>query len=122
MEKDKFLKTKKTVLKKYPNAKTMMDNGGKYFVATEDGRDICNIQISQTIDKFKFDQTEGSGYGIDNFNSVINKIATIPHSNSVKEAWMRTEVAIKSYHVVNRNNGKFSDEKIMKKIVDDYEG
>ena len=122
MEKDKFLKTKKTVLKKYPNAKTMMDNNGKYFVATEDGRDICNIQISQTIDKFKFDQTEGSGYGIDNFNSTINKIATIPHSNSVKEAWMRTEVAIKSYHVVNRNNGKFSDEKIMKKIVDDYEG
>ena len=43
MEKDKFLKTKKIVLKKYPNAKTMMDNNGKYFVATEDGRDICKI-------------------------------------------------------------------------------
>jgi len=28
-------------------------------------------------------------------------------------------VAIKSYHVVDRNNSKFSDEKIMKKVLKD---
>ena len=29
MDKEQFLKNKKKVLKKYPNAKTMMDNDGK---------------------------------------------------------------------------------------------
>ena len=119
MNKDKFLQDKKKVLKKYPNAKTMMDNDGKYYVATEDGRDICNIQISQTIDKYKFNQTEGSGEGLDNFNSTLNKIATIPHADTVTKAWSQAEVAIRSNHIVNRNNGKFSDEKIMKKILQD---
>ena len=119
MSKDKFLKTKKTVQRKYPNAKTMMDNSGKYYVATEDGKDICNILISQTINNYKFDQTEGAIFGLDNFNATLNKVATIPHSKTVMDAWQQTEVAIKSYHVVNRNNSKFSDEKIMKKILKD---
>ena len=119
MNKDNFLKIKKTVQKKYPNAKTMMDNNGKYYVATEDGRDICNIQISQTVNKYKFNQTEGYIEGLDNFNSTLNKIAKIPHADSVMKAWMQTEVAIRSNHIVNRNNGKFSDEKIMKKILQD---
>ena len=119
MEKDKFLKNKKTILKKYPNAKTVMDNSGKYYVATEDGRDICNIQISQTVEKYKFNQSEGYGEGLDGFNSALNKIAKIPHANSIMKAWLQTEVAIRSNHIVNRNNGKFSDEKIMKKILKD---
>ena len=54
MDKEQFLKTKKKVLKKYPNAKTMMGNDGKYYVATEDGHDICNLQISQTVNKYQF--------------------------------------------------------------------
>ena len=37
------------------------------------------------------------------------------------EAWLTTEVAIKSYHVVNRNNNKFSDDKVMKKMAKDFE-
>ena len=119
MDKDKFQKIKKTIQKKYPNAKTMMDNNGKYYVATEDGRDICNIQISQTINKYKFNQTEGYIEGLDNFNSTLNKVAKIPHADSVMKAWLQTEVAIRSNHIVNRNNGKFSDEKIMKKILQD---
>ena len=117
--KDKFLQDKKKVLKKYPNAKTMMDNNGKYYVATEDGRDICNIQISQTIHKYQFDQTEGYGEGLDSFNAKLNQIATIPHADTVMKAWSQAEVAIRSNHIVNRNNGKFSDEKIMKKILQD---
>ena len=119
MDKDKFQKIKKTIQKKYPNAKTMMDNNGKYYVATEDGRDICNIQISQTVNKYKFNQTEGYIEGLDNFNSTLNKIAKIPHADSVMKAWVQAEVAIRSNHIVNRNNGKFSDEKIMKKILQD---
>ena len=119
MDKDKFQKIKKTIQKKYPNAKTMMDNNGKYYVATEDGRDICNIQISQTVNKYKFNQTEGYIEGLDNFNSTLNKIAKIPHADSVMKAWVQAEVAIRSNHIVNRNNGKFSDEKIMKKIIQD---
>ena len=119
MNKDNFLKTKKKVLKKYPNAKTMMDNNGKYYVATEDGRDICNIQISQTINKYKFNQTEGYNEGLDNFNSTLNKVAKIPHADSVMKAWLQTEVAIRSNHIVNRNNSKFSDEIIMKKLLKD---
>ena len=119
MDKEQFLKTKKKVLKKYPNAKTMMDNDGKYYVATEDGRDICNIQISQTVNKYQFNQSEGYVEGLDNFNSTLNKIANIPHADSVIKAWSQAEVAIRSNHIVNRNNGKFSDEKIMKKILQD---
>ena len=119
MDKEQFLKNKKKVLKKYPNAKTMMDSDGKYYVATEDGRDICNLQISQTVDKYQFNQMEGYGEGLDNFNSTLNKIAKIPHANSAIKAWMQAEVAIRSNHIVNRNNGKFSDEKIMKKILKD---
>ena len=119
ISKEEFQKTKKIVQKKYPNAKTVMDSYGKYYVATEDGRDICNIQISQTVNKYKFNQTEGYIEGLDNFNSTLNKIAKIPHADSVMKAWMQTEVAIRSNHIVNRNNGKFSDEKIMKKILQD---
>ena len=116
---EQFLKNKKKVLKKYPNAKTMMDNNGKYYVATEDGRDICNILISQTMNSYKFDQTEGASFGLDDFNATLNKVATIPHSKTVVDAWQQAEVAIKSYHVVSRNNSKFSDEKIMKKVLKD---
>ena len=119
MNKDKFLKIKKTVQKKYPNAKTIMDNNGEYYVATEDGRDICNILISQTMNSYKFDQTEGAHFGLDNFNATLNKVATIPHSKTVIDVWQQAEVAIKSYHVVDRNNNKFSDEKIMKKALKD---
>ena len=119
MNKDKFQKIKKTVQKKYPNAKTMMDNSGKYYVATEDGRDICNILISQTMNSYKFDQTEGASFGLDDFNAALNKVATIPHSKTIIDAWKQAEVAIKSYHVVDRNNSKFSDEKIMKKVLKD---
>ena len=119
MNKDKFLKTKKTVQRKYPNAKTIMDNKGKYYVATEDGKDICNILISQTINNYKFDQTEGANYGLDDFNAALNKVATIPHSETITRAWQQAEIAIKSFHVVDRNNSKFSDEKIMKKTLKD---
>ena len=105
---EKFLEAKKKVSKKYPGAQTMMDNEGKYYVATANGKDICNLQISQTINSYDFGDEEDL-YG---FNAALNKVSTIPHSSTVKEAWIKTEVAIKSYHVVERNTNKFSDEKV----------
>ena len=117
ISKERFLQAKKKITKKYPGAKTLMDPEGKYYVATADGRDICNIQVGQAINSYDFDG-EDDLYG---FNSALNKITTIPHSDSVKEAWMKTEVAIKSYYTVDRNSSKFSDDKVMKKMAKDFE-
>ena len=117
ISKERFEKAKKGIIKKYPGAKTMVDPQGKYYVATADGRDICNLQIGQTMDAYNFDG-EDDLYG---FNAALNKVTMIPHSNTVKEAWLKTEVAIKSYHVVNRNSNKFSDEKVTRKMAKDFE-
>ena len=117
ISKERFLKAKKGIIKKYPGAKTLRDPEGKYYVATADGRDICNLQVGQAINAYDFDG-EDDLYG---FNSALNKIATIPHSNTVKEAWLKTEVAIKSHYVVERNTNKFSDEKVARKMAKDFE-
>ena len=117
ISKERFLEAKKRITKKYPGAKTMVDSQGKYFVATANGKDICNLQVGQVIDSFDFEDEEDL-YG---FNAALNKVATIPHSNSIKEAWLKTEVAIKSYHVVNRNNNKFSVEKVIRKMAKDFD-
>ena len=117
ISKERFLEARKKITKKYPGARTMMDPNGQYYVATKNGRDINNLQIGQTVDNYNFDG-EDDLYG---FNAALNKVTTIPHSNTVKEAWLKTEVAIKSYHVVNRNSSKFSDDKVMKKMAKDFE-
>ena len=117
ISKERFEKAKKGIIKKYPGAKTMIDPEGKYFVATADGRDINNLQIGQTMNAYNFDG-EDDLYG---FNAALNKVSMIPHSDSVKEAWLKTEVAIKSYHIVNRNSNKFSDEKVTRKMARDFE-
>jgi len=117
ISKERFEKAKKKITKKYPGAKTLMDPEGKYYVATADGRDICNIQVGQAINSYEFND-DSDLYG---FNSTLDKITMIPHSDSVKAAWMTAEVAIKSYYVVNRNSSKFSDDKVMKKMAKDFE-
>jgi hypothetical protein len=114
---ERFEKAKKKIIKKYPGARTMVDPNGQYYVATKNGRDINNLQIGQTMEAYNFEYEEDL-YG---FNAALNKVTTIPHSDSVKEAWMKTEVAIKSYHVVDRNSSKFSDDKVMKKMAKDFE-
>ena len=55
ISKERFLKAKKKVTKKYPGAKTIMDPNGQYYVATENGRDICNLQVSQAINGYNFE-------------------------------------------------------------------
>ena len=114
---ERFLEAKKKVTKKYPDARTIMDPEGRYFVATANGRDINNLQIGQAIDSYNF-ENEDDLYG---FHTTLNKLTTIPHSRSIKEAWLKTEVAIKSYHVVSRNSNKFSDDKVMQKMAKDFE-
>ena len=115
ISKERFEKAKKIITKKYPGAKTMVDPHGKYFVATANGRDINNLQVSQVINAYDF-EGEDDLYG---FNAALNKVATIPHSETITKAWQQAEIAIKSFHVVDRNNSKFSDEKIMKKTLKD---
>ena len=117
ISKERFEKAKKKIIKKYPGAKTMVDPEGKYFVATANGRDINNLQIGQTMNAYDFED-ESDLYG---FNAALNKVTMIPHSNTVVEAWLKTEVAIKSYRVVDRNSSKFSDDKVMKKMAKDFE-
>ena len=117
ISKERFEKAKKGIIKKYPGAHTKVDPEGKYYVATSGGRDINNLQIGQTMDAYNFDG-EDDLYG---FNAALNKVSMIPHSDSVKEAWLKTEVAIKSYHVVDRNSSKFSDEKVTRKMAKDFE-
>ena len=117
ISKECFEKAKKGIIKKYPGAHTKVDPEGKYYVATKNGRDINNLQIGQTMDAYNFDG-EDDLYG---FNAALNKVTMIPHSNTIIEAWLKTEVAIKSYHVVNRNSNKFSDDKVMKKMARDFE-
>ena len=114
---ERFLEAKKKVTKKYPDARTIMDPEGRYFVATANGRDINNLQIGQAINSYEF-ENEDDLYG---FHTTLNKLTTIPHSRSIKEAWLKTEVAIKSYHVVSRNSNKFSDDKVMQKMAKDFE-
>ena len=53
ISKERFEKAKKKIIKKYPGAKTMMDPQGKYYVATADGKDICNIQVGQAINSYE---------------------------------------------------------------------
>ena len=114
---ERFEKAKKGIIKKYPGAHTVVDSNGKYYVATKNGRDINNLQIGQAINAYDFED-ESDLYG---FNAALNKVTMIPHSNTVIEAWLKTEVAIKSYHVVDRNSSKFSDDKVMKKMAKDFE-
>ena len=81
ISKEKFLEAKKRITKKYPGAQTMMDNQGKYFVATADGRDICNLQISQTINSYDFGDEEDL-YG---FNAALNKESTVYYWKKVQD-------------------------------------
>jgi len=120
---ERFLEAKKRIVKKYPGARTIMDPDGKYFVATKDGRDICNLQVSRAMNNHTFDQTEDSSTDgeLYRFNKMLDQVCEIPHSSSVKAAWMTTEVAIKSYHVVERNTNKFSDEKVTRKMAKDFD-
>lgn len=119
---ERFLEAKKKVTRKYKDAKTMIDPQGQYYILSR-GRDICNLAIGNTMDSYEFNQTYecDTDWEMNKFNSVMDNVPQIPHSNSIKEAWLKAEVAIKSVHVVERNSNKFSNEKAMKQAIRDFE-
>jgi|TARA_R110000782_G_scaffold45868_3_gene101717 hypothetical protein len=119
---ERFIEAKEKVTRKYNDAKTMIDGRGQYYISSG-GRDVCNLTIGNTIDDYSFGQTYecDTDCEMDKFSSAINNVPHIPHSNSVKEAWIKAEVAIKSVHVVERNSSKFSNEKAMKQAIKDFE-
>ena len=51
----------------------------------------------------------------------VQAVCNAVWTDSVKEAWLKTQQAIKSYHVVERNTNKFSDEKVTRKMAKDFE-
>ena len=114
--KERFLKAKKGILKKYPNAKTMMDSEGKYYVATENGRDICNIQVGNTLNNFNFDKTENcdTNYEMQRFNSVLNnidtKLQTIAETKQTMEDLQGDMVDFKNLFNNRSDRGKFGEE------------
>lgn len=115
--KERFLEAKKSVLKKYPEAKTLMDNRGKYFVANK-GYDVTNIQLNNTVNHYDFGPTfGGSESSMDDFMNTLDRVCNIPHSKTVKEAWMKAEATIKAHHIVERNSDKFNDEKVIDKMI-----
>ena len=119
---ERFMEAKKKVTRKYKDANVMVDGVGQYYIESG-GRDICNLAIGNTMDDYSFDQTYecDTEWEMDKFNSTLSNVPHIPHSNSIKEAWLKAEVAIKSLHVVERNSNKFSNEKAMKQALKDFE-
>ena len=104
-----------------PSKPVTMEEANKewddWWNSLTNGRDICNLQMGQAVNGYNFENEED----LNGFNATLNKVSIIPHSKSIKEAWLKTEVAIKSYHVVDRNNSKFSDDKVMRKMAKDFE-
>ena len=90
ISKERFEKAKKGIIKKYPGAKTMVDPQGKYYVATADGRAICNLQVGQAINSYEFNDASDL-YG---FNSTLDKI------NKVKEETVETSTQSKHYMAI----------------------
>ena len=60
ISKERFEKAKIGIIKKYPGAKSMVDPQGKFYVATANGRDICNLQVGQAIDAYDFEGEDDS--------------------------------------------------------------
>tara|TARA_R110002167_G_scaffold41441_3_gene126575 strand:- start:1871 stop:2257 length:387 start_codon:yes stop_codon:yes gene_type:complete len=120
---ERFLEAKKKVTRKYKDAKTSMNSHGQYYISTKGNKDICNLAIGNALERYEFGQTYecDTDYELYSFNSSMDKVPMVPHSDTVKEAWLKAEVAIKSVHVIERNSSKFSNEKAMKQAINDFE-
>jgi hypothetical protein len=83
--KTQFEKSKQKILKQYPNALTKIDKKGKYYVDNGEGKRL------------------------------IGKELMIPNFDTIEEAWVKTHQAIKIGEILDTNNNRFSDEKILMK-------
>jgi hypothetical protein len=100
-KKERFQQAKQNVLKRFPNATTVADSQGKFYVASN-GVDICNRELNKAVNR---------GANLDE----LDLIREIKHSDSVFEAWLKTESMIVAQRVIESNTERFSDEKIAAK-------
>lgn len=84
---DNFFKIKHKLQKLFPNARVERSRSGKFYMVDENGYRILTEEYN------------------------------IPDCNTIFDAWKKTLQMCWARVIVMRNNAKFSDEKIMKKIV-----
>jgi len=113
---ERFLKAKKYITKIFPHATTKANPNNQYWVEDGDGHDICNLNIKNTIDSFKFDLDKNYEGEYRRFENAIYKEPTIPKSSSVKEAWIKAEQVYRTNKILQRNSDKFSDDKVNNKM------
>lgn len=82
--KHKFKQVKRVVQKQYPNATTAVDLDGRFYVADENGYRI------------------------------LRDMNLYPSQRDVYTAWIMVQQVTKIETIMNRNNQRFSDEKICK--------
>lgn len=100
---ERFQQAKQNVLKRFPQATTVADSKGKFYVA-QNGVDICNREINKAVKR---------GATLDE----LDLIKEIKHSDTVFEAWLKTESMIVAQRVIESNTERFSDEKIISKTT-----
>ena len=103
-KKERFQQAKTNVLKRFPHAITVADSKGKFYVA-QNGVDICNREINKAVKR---------GATLDE----LDLIKEIKHSDTVFDAWLKTESMIVAHRVIESNTERFSDEKIATKKLE----
>ena len=103
-KKERFQLAKKNVLKRFPRAVTLADSRGKFYVA-QDGVDICNREMNKAVRR-------GADF------KELDLIKEVKHSDTVYDAWLKTENAIVASRVIESNTERFSDEKISSKNLE----
>ena len=103
-KKERFQIAKANVLKRFPRAVTLADSRGKFYVA-QDGIDICNREMNKAVKR---------GAALEE----LNLIKEVKHSDTVLEAWLKTESAIVANRIIESNTERFSDEKIANKNLE----
>lgn len=102
--KERFYEAKQNVLKRFPNAVTLADSRGKFYVA-QNGIDICNRELNKAV-------KQGADF------SEWDLIKEIKHSNTVLEAWLKAESMVVVNRVIESNTDRFSDEKLPSKPME----
>lgn len=81
---DYFKQIKKSVLKKFPNARTEINSNKEFYVVDENG------------------------------HRILDDILLYPSQSNSFDAWHMVNEAIKARQIIDKNNQRFSDDKICK--------
>lgn len=104
-KKERFQLAKKNVLRRFPQAITLADSKGKFYVA-QNGIDICNKELHKAVKR---------GAALEE----LDLIQQVSHSDTIMEAWLKAESMVVANRVIESNTERFSDEKIMAKMKDE---